>query len=129
MKKLFTSATTIISTLLFFPSVVFGADDIVGTIKAPQTIVSAPSDLGPFISTIIRFVIVVAGIYALWQLVSGGLGFITSGGDKGKIKEAQDKIVMSVLGLVIIAASFIIVSLLGNILFKTDLLNPTIQTL
>lgn len=130
MKKKLLFSSTILTNLFLNHPPLFAADgDIVGSIRAPQTIVSAPSDFGPFISVIIRFVIVVAGIYALWQFISGGLGYITSGGDKGKIKESQDKITMSVLGLVIIAVSFILISLLGQLIFKTNLLNPTIQTL
>jgi hypothetical protein len=105
------------------------AQDIVGTINPPGTIIRDISQTGNFISAIVRFITVIAGLYALWQFVTGGLGYITSGGDKGKIQAATQQILMSIMGLAIIGASFILSSIVGRLLFGPtfNLLAPTLQ--
>ena len=92
------------------------ADDVVGTIIAPGKATVA-AETGGLISAIIRFIVVIAGLFTLWQFLSGGLAFITSNGDKGKLTEAQNKIQMSIVGLIIMAASFIIIAIISKVLF------------
>lgn len=106
------------------------AQGIVGTINPPQTVIGTIGDTGNFISAIVRFITVIAGLYALWQFITGGLGFITSGGDKGKIQTATSQIMMAITGLVVIGASFILASIIGRLLFGAgfNLLSPTLQT-
>ena len=104
--------------------------DIVGTINPPQTVIGTIGDTGNFISAIVRFITVIAGLYALWQFITGGLGFITSGGDKGKIQTATSQIMMAITGLVVIGMSFILASIIGRLLFGAgfNLLSPTLQS-
>ena len=104
------------SLLSLFSKTVY-ADDVVGTISVPTGIPSQVGSLGSFITVIIRFFIIVAGLFSLWQFLSGGFTFITSNGDKAKITEATNKITMSLIGLVVIAASFIIIAIASRILF------------
>lgn len=104
------------------------AVDVVGTISVPGGV---PSDVGKsadFISAIIKLVMIVGGIFTFWQFLSGGLQFITSGGDKGKISEAQQKIQMSITGLVIMTASFILIGVVSLVLFGnfTHIINPVL---
>lgn len=107
------------------------AADIVGIITPPAGVPSATTDTTSLISTIVRFIIIVGGIFALWQLLAGGLAFITSSGDKGKLTEAQNKIQMSLVGLVIMAASFLIIAIISQILFGDfgAILNPKLQSI
>ncbi len=107
---------------------VHATGDIIGDIKLPAGVPQDVSTTTDIISALIRFIIIVAGIFALWQMLTGGLGYITSAGDKGKITEAQNKIQMSILGLVIIAASFIIIAIISKLLFGsfTTILVPSI---
>lgn len=110
---------------------VYAADDVIGTINTPAGVPSSPSQTTTVISALIRFIVIVAGIFALWQFIQGGLQYVTSGGDKGKLTEAQNKITMSILGLVIIAASFIIIAIVSQILFGsfTAILAPKLQSI
>ncbi len=105
--------------------------DIVGTIDLPTGIPKDVIQTTDIISALIRFVVVVAGVFALWQLLLGGFAFISSGGDKGKIAEAQNKIQMSLIGLVVIAASFIIIALISKVLFGsfTEILVPNLKSI
>lgn len=65
-------------------------------------------------STVIRDVItiafVVASILALFFLIYGGIRWITSGGDKGKVDEARKTITAAVIGLIVTFLAFFILS-------------------
>lgn len=93
------------------------ADDVVGTILAPSGVPQQPAQTGPFISGLVRLMLVIAGLFTFWQFLSGGLSYITSNGDKNKIAEAQNKIQMAIVGLIIMAASFVIIGIISMILF------------
>lgn len=106
------------------------ASDFVGNINLPAGIPTQVPQVGSFISTIVRFIIIIAGLFTLWQFLSGGLGMITGGSDKGKVAEAQNKITMAITGLAIIAASFLIIGIVSQLLFGsfTAILIPQLQS-
>ncbi len=93
------------------------AANVIGTIDLPAGIPKETTQTTDIISALVRFIVVIAGVFALWQLLTGGLAYIASGGDKGKLTEAQNKITMSLVGLVIIAASFLIIAIVSKVLF------------
>lgn len=95
------------------------AADVVGTIKVPTGVPADTTNTISFVSAIIKLLMVVAGIFTLWQFLSGGFLFISSNGDKGKIAEAQQKIQMSVIGLITMTASFMVIAIISKILFGT----------
>jgi hypothetical protein len=104
--------------------------DVVGTLQLPAGIPSDISKTNLFFSAIIRMFMVVAGIFTLWQFLSGGFEYISSGGDKTKITNATQKLTMSLTGLIVMTASFIVISIISKILFNdfTYILNPILQT-
>ena len=62
---------------------------------------------------IIMFAIVI--LLALFYFIYGGIQWITSGGDKTKVQAARNKMVYSIIGLVISLLAFILVSFVGRI--------------
>ncbi|MFH2019425.1 MAG: hypothetical protein ABII80_02330 [bacterium] len=68
----------------------------------------AITDLNIFISRAISAVILVAAIATFLYLVLGGVQWITSSGEKEKVKEARDKITHAIIGLTIVAAAWAI---------------------
>ena len=104
--------------------------NIIGTITPPASIPSSPVATTGFLRGIIVFIIVLAGIFSFWQIILAGFSYITAGGDKAKVEVAQQKINHALIGLVIIAASFIISAIAGKILFNDPgfILNPKIET-
>ncbi len=107
------------------------AEDVVGKLTPPSSVVHQLSDIGPkFFTPIVYLIILFAGIWAFLQFILGGVGYITASGDPKKISEAQSKLVHSLTGLAIIAVSFILAALVGQIFFgsATFILNPRIQT-
>ena len=102
---------------LFIKNAHAAGSTVIGDIDLPAGIPKETIQTTEVISALVRFIVVIAGLFALWQLLTGGLAYISSGGDKGKLTEAQNKITMSLVGLVIIAASFLIIALISKILF------------
>jgi uncharacterized membrane protein len=107
----------LVKTAYAAPNVSLSGSDPVGTIALPSGIPSEVAKTGDFITAIVRFILIIGGLFTLWQFLSGGLSYITSNGDKAKISEASNKITMSLTGLVIMAASFVIIAIVSKLLF------------
>lgn len=67
-------------------------------------------DITPLITTILNTVIGITGIIAVIFVIIGGINYMTSAGDAGKVKKARDTILYACIGLVICALSFAIVN-------------------
>jgi hypothetical protein len=71
-----------------------------------------PDALNNIISTGLNLVILGAVIVCLFMLLLGGLNWITSEGDKQKIASARNRLMFSVIGLIIIFISFAIINII-----------------
>lgn len=113
-------------------AVVSNTDPVVGKLDISGiSPVTEIGQVGPkFLTPIIVLIITLAGIWSLIQFILGGFGYITGAGDPKKVQEAQNKLVHSIIGLVIIAVSFILAALIGAIFFDNPLfiLSPDIKT-
>ena len=81
---------------------------------------------------VITLLFVIGIVIAVAFLIYGGIRWVLSGGDKTKVEAARSHIVASIIGLVIIAASFLIFSLVFQILgvrnpLTGELCIPTLQ--
>jgi hypothetical protein len=117
----------------FIPSVFAAASDIVGEVKSPlppayQNVVGANGGLILLISNILRLLFVGAGIFAFFNIVIAGFGFMNAGGDAKQITAAWDRIWQSLVGLVLIVGSFAAAALFGYVIFGDAgfILNPKI---
>ena len=79
------------------------------------------SDFGGFINGVLSFVMVIAALLVFLYLIWGGIEWITSGGDKGKTESARNKITSAIIGLIVVAASYAILTLALNFLGFKDL--------
>lgn len=77
-----------------------------------QSRVAINTDLGSFVSNTISAIILVAGLATFMYLVYGGIQWIMSSGDKGKLEEARGKITNGIIGLAIVASAWAIYLLL-----------------
>lgn len=59
---------------------------------------------------IINAIIGVLGIVAVVVIIIGGISYMTSSGDAGRVKKAKDTILYGVIGLVICVLAFAIVN-------------------
>lgn len=65
---------------------------------------------------LIRLFFVVAGLVALFYLLLGAFGWITSGGSKEAVDKAREKIQAALIGLILIFVVLAIVTVMENIL-------------
>ncbi|NCN87799.1 MAG: hypothetical protein GW941_02795 [Candidatus Pacebacteria bacterium] len=72
------------------------------------------TDVGEYINRLLRFVMMISALLVFAQLIWGGIEWITSGGDKGKVDSARGKITAAVIGLIIVASSYAILHLSLN---------------
>ncbi len=90
---------------------------------------SGPPALGKLISSLIGAFLIIAFILATFYLITGGVSWITSEGDKANLEKARNKITHAIMGLVIVAAAYAIFKLVGQF-FGLDIGSipfPTIQ--
>lgn len=70
---------------------------------------SSPTQFAITIATLWQTIILVGGLAFLLYFLLGGITWITAGGDKGKIEEARGKITQGLVGLAVLAASYVII--------------------
>ncbi len=68
------------------------------------------NNLIPTVTGIINAIILVLGIACVIIVIVGGIGYMTSTGDAGKVKKAKDTILYGIIGLVICVLAFAIVN-------------------
>jgi hypothetical protein len=73
-------------------------------------------NLGSYISSVLNITMVICLLLVFYNFLSAGLQWITSGGDKGKTEEARNKIVNAVVGIVIVASSYALVTFVAYVL-------------
>jgi uncharacterized protein YacL len=127
MKKLITGISLGVTNALLFAPLAFAATDTLidpCDTSATATINSASaaafktklcglstSGTGGVIRNAIVAVLVVATIICLFFLIRGGINWILSGGDKGKVDAARATIVAAIIGLIITFLAYFILSL------------------
>lgn len=80
------------------------------TLESPQFSPLGGGSIPVIIGRIIRSVLALSGVIALVMFVYGGLRWMTSGGSSEKIESAKKTLVWSVLGLIVIFASYALVN-------------------
>ncbi len=72
--------------------------------------------LANLISTIIGLLTVIAALYFIFMIITGAIGIISSGGDKGAYEDSRKKITTGAIGFVVVVAAMFVVGLVGVIL-------------
>lgn len=102
---------------------------IFGPIENPFSILGGPaaltgsasgSGLIAILNSLVKFVIIVAGLYTFWNLIAAGYMFMSAGGDPKAIGRAWDKIWQSLIGLLLVAGSFVLAVIFGYLIFGPD---------
>jgi len=78
--------------------------------------------LTTILSTVIGVMTAVAFIWFVIQFMIGAVGWIMSGGDKGKVESARGKITTGAIGLVIVISAVFLASFVGDV-FDLPILN------
>ncbi len=126
--------------MFVFPSILaLAGDPVFGKVDAPVGVDkynaaagAAANNIGLilFISNLIKVATIVAGVIVLFNLIAAGYIYINSQGDTNAANKVKDQITTSVLGLIVIVASYTIVAVVSFFLFGDAgyILNPTLPT-
>lgn len=118
MKKLNSLLLTAVTYVTAFTSVHAQAIDTnVQVDPGPNGLGFAIPTIGELLTFVVKAFFVVAGVMALLYLLLGALAWITSGGDKGNVEKARDKIQAAIVGILMIVVVLAIVWTLEQIVF------------
>ena len=81
-----------------------------GQIKVNNINNGTGDDLKNSVVTIVNAVVGALAIVAVIVIIIGGVNYMTSAGDAGKVKKAKDTILYGVIGLVVCVLAFAIVN-------------------
>lgn len=88
----------------------------------PAVGINPAAGIGTILSNFLTIIFVAAALAVLFFLVIGAFKWIISGGDKEAVAGARKTIVAALVGLAILALSFLIVVVVGQVL-NIDILN------
>lgn len=75
------------------------------------------------LTSAIGLITLIAIIWFVFVLLTGALGIITSGGDKGANESAKKKITSGIIGLVVTISALFVVNLIGTIFGMPNILD------
>lgn len=114
------SITSLIVSVAFRPA--FAATPI------PTVVISPPESIGgvnvginELIAFVINAIIVIGIVLSLVFLLYGGVRWILSGGDKGKVDAARSAIVAAIVGLIIVILAYVIINAVLQVFTGTTL--------
>lgn len=105
------------------------ADNLNASISTPNGVIPPEKRIGAIVTFFVSFLVVIAVLAALLYIILGAFQWITSGGDKTKVESARNHIIAAVIGLIIIALTFVIINVLMQVLGIGSLTNLQIPTL
>ena len=69
-----------------------------------------------WMSKLFNGVLVVGALLVLIYLLWGAIGWVTAGGDKGKIESARNKMTQAIIGLIVLASTIALYTLVQKFL-------------
>ena len=90
-----------------------------GNMNVPNT-VGGNTDLKQAVVYIVNGVVGALAIVCVVVIIIGGVNYMTSSGDAGKVKKAKDTILYGVIGLVVCVLAFAIVNFVITDILKSN---------
>lgn len=75
-----------------------------------------PTDAPSRIAAMLSLFFVFCAILATFFIIRGGIDYIMSAGDAGKVKNAQGAIQYAIIGLIVAAVGWLVVSIVASVL-------------
>lgn len=76
----------------------------------------SPQQFAITIAVLWQTLIILGGLAFMLYLLMGGMEWITAGGEKQKLQDAQAKITNGLIGLAVLAASYVIIKFLETVI-------------
>lgn len=115
------STLTMMGTALIFTGAVHAQAGDSNVMVNEATLGFEIPNFSTLLTFLIRFIFVVAGVIALIMMLWGALSWVTSGGDKGNVENARNKIVQAVVGILLIIVVVAVVATLEQVVFQNTL--------
>ena len=80
---------------------------------------SAGTSVTGLITTVINWMLALAGLIAVLFLIIGGFRYITAGGNAETAEAGQTTVINAIIGIVIIILSYVIVNVVSNLVTNT----------
>lgn len=115
-------------------------EGVFGQIDAPAGVAELNAKAGTtgnniglliFISNMIKFISIIAGVWVLFNFIFAGFTYVTAAGDSGAYSKIGEKLSLSVTGLLLIVAAYTIAGIISLLIFgdATYIINPQIPTI
>ncbi|HUV71749.1 MAG TPA: hypothetical protein VMW25_01955 [Clostridia bacterium] len=97
----------------------------IGKLGSPDLIneVTAAGTFANILSNIIGVMTIIAIIWFTFVLLTGAIGWLSSGGDKTKIENSQKQITNGIIGLVVVISAIFVIKLIGTLLGIPNILS------
>ena len=130
-KNIFYLMLIIFLAIFLFPQLIQAqgiTNPVIGNLGTNDASASSGGKFVEYTVYLWRAAITIGSLAVIVYFLLGAFTWITSGGDKGKVEEARNKITNAIIGLVLLVSSFVLLSFLSKILFggEFDLLKLTI---
>ena len=79
--------------------------------------------LTTILTVIIGLLTLIAGIWFVFLLITGGIAWMTSGGDKGKLADARQRMISGAIGLAIVVAALFLAEIFGGLIGFPNILD------
>ena len=115
-------------------------EGVFGKIDAPAGVADLNAQAGEdnnnigllrFISNMVKFISIIAGIWVMFNFIFAGFTYVTASGDSSAYAKIGEKLSLSVTGLLLIAAAYTIIGVISLLIFgdATYIINPQIPTI
>lgn len=112
MKNVSAFVSSVILTFVVAPATTVYAATICPNGQFSNLCNLKPNKAGGVVGSFVQVLLVLAIILSLFYLIWGGVRYIMSGGDKGKIDQARHTLTAAIIGLIISLLAFFIVGLI-----------------
>jgi hypothetical protein len=108
---------------------------IIGGVEAPTAISAINTEAGGnigvifFISRVLNFANIIAGILVMLNFVFAGFLYITGAGNASNMSKINQRLLWSIVGILVIVASYTLAAIFGLIFFNnaTFIITPTLS--
>lgn len=122
VKNILTSTTIAGLTFLSvaFPAFAQITNPVIGDLGNDAEAASSGETVTSYFVTIWNTLISIGALAVIIMFLWGALEWITAGGDSSKIEKARNRIMQSLIGLIILVSSFVILGFISQAFFGED---------
>ena len=97
-------------------------EDAISGIEIPGLEFTQSTDVGKFVSRLLQYALIIAGLVLFAMIISAGFTLLTSAGDPKKSEAGRNRLTTAVVGFFIVFAAFWIAQIL-QVIFNIPILS------